>query len=90
MSKQTIDDDDLEGFGTGSAAEALDIAETRLRLPRSLIRQLKLLAEARSMSMNALVAGFIDAGLIQAGRPGLAELAPGFSNYLKPKGGRKP
>lgn len=64
-----------------------DIVETRLRLPRRIVQELKKLADAENISMNALVASFIDEALSSRGRPTSHEIAPWFKEYLKPKGG---
>ena len=64
------------------------IKEVRLRLPPAAVDEIKLLAMAEGLSMNALVAGFIDAGLVAHGRKSLAELDPSFLNYLNDAGER--
>jgi hypothetical protein len=59
-----------------------DIVETRLRLPRKVVRELKAIAAAEGISMNALVASFIDAGLRDRSRRSMDDLAPWFADYL--------
>jgi len=73
----------LRATGKAHASGSRDIADTRLRLPRIVIRELKAIAESEGVSMNALVAAFIDAGLRDRGRGGLDDLAPSFVAYLK-------
>ena len=58
------------------------VKEVRLRLPPAAVDEVKLLATAEGLSMNALVAAFIDAGLVAHGRRSLFELDPGFLDYL--------
>ena len=53
-----------------------------MRLPPTAVDEIKLLATAEGLSMNALVAAFIDAGLVAHGRKSLAELDPSFLDYL--------
>ena len=66
------------------------IREVRLRLPKSAIDEIQLLATAEGLSMNALVAAFIDAGLTARGRKSLLELAPDFADYLTRSRDRQP
>lgn len=63
-----------------------DIKEVRLRLPRLVMSDLKLLAEAKGISVNALAAIFIDAGLVNHSRKSIDETAPWFANYLRASG----
>lgn len=62
-----------------------DIARLTLRLPRAALRELRDLANSRSISVNELVAIFIDQGLVTEGRPSIAESAPWFAGYLQRK-----
>lgn len=63
-----------------------DIKEVRLRLPRLVMSDLKILAEAKGLSINALAATFIDAGLIALSRKSIDETAPWFADYLRASG----
>lgn len=45
------------------------------------------MADAQGMTMNALIAGYIDAGLTGDGRRSVHDLAPWFEDYLRRKGG---
>lgn len=65
-----------------------DVRETRIRLPGKGVHELKRVADAKGITMNALIAGYIDAGLKTDGRRGLYQLASWFSDYLRRKGGR--
>lgn len=73
---------------TGNTSPRWDIQETRIRLPRKVVHELKRVADARGTTMNALIAAYIDTGLIAEGRRGVHELAVWFSDYLRRKGGR--
>lgn len=64
-----------------------DVRETRIRLPRHVVHELKRVADARGTTMNALIAAYIDAGLVADGRRSFSELAPWFNDYLRRKGG---
>lgn len=68
--------------------EVWNVREVRLRLPRAGISALKQKADADDISVNALIARYIDQGLKADARAGLFELAPWFRDYLRPKGGR--
>ena len=61
---------------------ASTVREVRLRLPEAVVDELKLVAAAEDLSMNALVACFIDAGMVARGRKSLLEVAPNFDAYL--------
>lgn len=65
-----------------------NIREVRIRLPRPGISALKQKADADGVTVNALIARYIDQGLVSDGRPGLFELATWFQTYLRRKGGR--
>lgn len=64
-----------------------DVRETRIRQPRKVVRELKRLAEAKGITMNALITDYIDAGMKRDGRLGVHQIAPWFTDYLRPKGG---
>ncbi|HWV21795.1 MAG TPA: hypothetical protein VN036_12280 [Devosia sp.] len=70
------------------SATTAGIKEVRLRLPPTVVDEIKLLATAEGLSMNALVAAFIDAGLVAHGRKSIAELDPRFLDYLKSSSAR--
>ncbi len=70
-----------------ASSSRCDVRETRLRLPRKVIQELKQMADSTDKTMNALIAGYIDAGLKADGRPGIHERAPWFKEYLRRKGG---
>ena len=72
----------LKAVATGPRAKP-SVREVRLRLPPIAVDEIKLLAAAEGLSMNALVAAFIDAGLVAHGRKSLAELDPSFLDYLQ-------
>jgi hypothetical protein len=63
-----------------------DVVEVRLRLPRKLMTELKGLAASESLSLNAMVASFIDAALVKRGRKSIVEVAPWFTSYLRGAG----
>ncbi|MCR6670031.1 hypothetical protein [Devosia ginsengisoli] len=65
-----------------------NIREVRIRLPRPGISALKQKADADGVTVNALIARYIDQGLVSDGRPGLFELSAWFRTYLRRKGGR--
>ena len=65
-----------------------NVREVRIRLPRPGISALKQKADAEGVTLNALIARYIDEGLKADGRPGLFELAAWFRDYLRRKGGR--
>lgn len=69
------------------ATSSWDVREVRIRLPRKIVHELKRVAEANGMTMNGLVASYINAGLKADGRPCLDDLAPWFDLYLRRKGG---
>lgn len=46
-----------------SPSEPWDVRETRIRLPRRVVQELKRTAEASGRTMNELIAGYIDSGL---------------------------
>lgn len=71
----------LKAAATGPVSKPR-VKEVRLRLPPAAVDEIKLLATAEGLSMNALVAAFIDAGLVAHGRKSLFELDPGFLDYL--------
>lgn len=62
---------------------AVDIARLTLRLPQATRRELRDLADSRNISINELVAVFIDRGLVEEGRPSIAESAPWFAGHLR-------
>ena len=70
-----------------SATSSWDVREVRIRLPRKVIQELKRVADANGMTMNGLVASYINAGLMAGGRPCINDLAPWFDLYLRRKGG---
>lgn len=71
------------------AAEKSEIVrEVRIRLPDVIVLDLKLQAHMEGTTMNALIAGYIDEGLKEAGRPGVFKRAKRFQGYLRRKGGR--
>ncbi len=70
-----------------SPSEHWDVREARIRLPRRVAQELKRTAEASGRTMNELIAGYIDSGLTADARPGVFEIAPWFSDYLRRKGG---
>lgn len=72
---------------TQSAARS-GIKEVRLRLPPAAVDEIKLLATAEGLSMNAFVAAFIDAGLVVHGRKSIVELDPRFLDYLNSSSAR--
>lgn len=80
-------DDDASDKPLAARRSRWDVRETRIRQPRKVIRELKRVAEAKGITMNALIAGYIDAGLKHDGRRGVHEIAPWFDDYLRPKGG---
>jgi hypothetical protein len=47
------------------------------------------MADAEGVTVNALIARYIDEGLRSDGRPGLFDLAAWFGDYLRRKGGRQ-
>jgi hypothetical protein len=63
------------------------VREVRIRLPRAVVPELKRVADANGMTMNALIASYTDLGLRSAGRPGVFELAAWFKAYIRRKGG---
>lgn len=63
------------------------VREVRIRLPEVIVLDLKLQAHMAGTTMNALIAGYIDQGLKDAGRPGVFARAKRFENYLRRKGG---
>lgn len=73
---------------TPSSQHWQNVREVRIRLPRSVVSELKRMADADGSTMNALIASYIDLGLKSAGRPGVFELASWFKDYLRRKGGR--
>ena len=72
----------LKAAATGPVTKSR-VREVRLRLPPAAVDEIKRLAAAEGLSMNAMVAGFIDAGLVAHGRKSLAELDPSFLDYLQ-------
>lgn len=64
------------------------VREVRIRLPEVVVLDLKLQAHMEGTTMNALIAGYIDEGLKEAGRPGVFKRARRFETYLRRKGGR--
>lgn len=64
------------------------VREVRIRLPDVVVLDLKLQAHMEGTTMNALIAGYIDVGLKEAGRPGVFKRAKRFEGYLRRKGGR--
>lgn len=60
-----------------------EIGRTTLRVPVVVIGQLHDLARSRNVSMNEIIAIFIDQGLVAEGRPSIAEIAPWFARYLR-------
>lgn len=62
--------------------------EVRIRLPRTVICELKRMVDLEDTTMNAIVAHYIDKGLKADGRAGVFELAQWFEDYLRRKGGR--
>ncbi|WP_332700986.1 hypothetical protein [Devosia sp.] len=75
--------DKLKAATTQPVTTKPRVREVRLRLPPAAVDEIKLLASAHRLSMNALVAAFIDAGLVAHGRKSLAELDPSFLDYLQ-------
>lgn len=71
----------------GQMTSSWDVREVRIRLPRKIVHELKRVAEANGMTMNGLVASYINAGLKACARPGIDDLAPWFDLYLRRKGG---
>ncbi|MHA6691240.1 hypothetical protein [Devosia sp. A449] len=71
-----------------ASSTAWDVRETRIRLPGKVVHELKRIADATGITMNALIAAYIDAGLKAGGRPCIDDLAPWFTDYLRRKGGR--
>lgn len=65
-----------------------DVLETRIRLPRKVVHELKRIADETDKTMNALIAAYIDVGLKADGRPSIHDRAPWFKDYLRRKGGR--
>ena len=61
----------------------VDIARLTLRLPVATRRELRDLADSRNISINELIAVFIDRGLVEEGRPPISESAPWFAGYLR-------
>lgn len=61
----------------------VDIARLTLRLPVATHRELRDLAGSRNVSINELVAVFIDRGLVDEGRPSIVESAPWFAGHLR-------
>jgi hypothetical protein len=62
------------------------VVEVRLRLPRKLMPELRELADSEDLSINAMVATFIDAALVERGRQSIVQIAPLFSSYLRGSG----
>lgn len=77
---------EVEQFSTSKKTEV--VREVRIRLPDIIVLDLKVQAHMEGRTMNALIAGYIDQGLQQAGRPGVFARASHFENYLRRKGGR--
>lgn len=61
----------------------VDIARLTLRLPVATRRELRDLADSRNISINELIAVFIDRGLVAEGRSSIAESAPWFAGHLR-------
>lgn len=59
-----------------------DVVETRLRFPRTVMRELHKIAADEGISFNALMAAAAEACLEERGRQSIRELAPWFSDYL--------
>ncbi len=66
-----------------------DVVEVRLRLPRKLMAELRGLANSEDLSINAMVAAFIDAALVERGRKPITQVAPWFASYLRSAGKRR-
>ncbi len=60
-----------------------DVTEVRLRLPARVLPDIKAVAAAEGLSMNALFAISMDALLIGQGRKSIDEVAPWFADYLR-------
>ncbi|MBF0678458.1 MAG: hypothetical protein IR164_05925 [Devosia sp.] len=80
------DQREIEQIDTAQKSEV--VREVRIRLPKVIVLDLKLQAHMAGTTMNALIAGYIDQGLKEAGRPGVFARAKRFENYLRRKGGR--
>lgn len=77
---------DTEQISASQKSEG--VREVRIRLPDVIVLELKLQAHMDRTTMNALIAGYIDEGLKEAGRLGVFARAKRFENYLRRKGGR--
>jgi hypothetical protein len=53
-----------------------------VRLPAPVADELQMLARAKEVSVNTLIALYIDAGLQADGRKGVMKLAPWFPDYV--------
>lgn len=60
-----------------------DVVEVRLRLPARVLPDIKAVAAAEGLSMNALFAIAIDALLIEKSRKSIDDVAPWFADYLR-------
>jgi hypothetical protein len=70
-------------LSTHDQKATVDIARLTLRLPVATRRELRDLADSRNISINELIAVFIDRGLVEEGRPSIAESAPWFAGHLR-------
>lgn len=64
-------------------ASGPDVVEVRLRLPARVLPDIKAVAAAEGLSMNALFAIAMDALLIEKSRKSINDVAPWFADYLR-------
>jgi hypothetical protein len=77
-------EDDLNKRLSAKHADAVSgpIHRVTVRLPANVVEELHLLARSRKISVNALLAIYVEQGLVADGRPPLMRLAPWFADYL--------
>ena len=73
----------LKGTQPAKISSGPEVAEVRLRLPARVLPDIKAVAAAEGLSMNALFAVAMDGLLIGQGRKSIDEVAPWFADYLR-------
>ena len=59
------------------------VADFTFRLPVGLLNEIRDMARAKGCTVNAMMAGLIDYGLISEGRVGILEGHPDYVRYLQ-------
>ena len=71
--------------GDDAVPSSYNMAITSCRIPRPVLDELAVIARSRNMSMSLLINLLLDGYLRGDGRPGYAELAPWYPQYVTRK-----